>query len=131
MLTSDQLYSLYWEGPDSIIRHVESLYDYISASEPPVVTSLRRTVASQLEVIKKLQARVKRLRHQLEHQQCLNYGLRRRLSELGSAVIKDSHNSSLPPSTDPPRARRTRSLRRRTGRCVGAQPGHRGSTRPR
>jgi len=131
VLSRRQLYELYWEGPDSVIRHVESLYDYISASEPPAVVSLRRTVASQLEVIKKLQARVKRLRHQLEHQQCLSHQLRLRLSELGSAVGKDSHNSSLPPSTDPPAARRTRSLRRRTGRRVGAQPGHRGSTRRR
>lgn len=128
MLSRQQLYELYWEGPDSVIRHVEQLYDYISASEPPVVASLRRTVSSQLEVIKKLQARVKSLRRQLEHQQCLNYQLRLRLSELGTAVGKDSHNSSLPPSTDPPAARRTRSLRRRTGRRVGAQPGHRGST---
>lgn len=129
MLTSDQLYSLYREGPDSIIRHVESLYDYISASEPPVVVSLRRSVPSQPEVIKKLQARVKRLRRQLVHQQWLNHQLWRRLSELGPAVAKDSHNSSLPPSSDPPAVRRTRSLRRSTARKAGAQPGHRGSTR--
>lgn len=47
---------------------------------------------------------------------------------------RDSHNSSLPPALDPPAVkaqnavRRTRSLRRGTGRKVGGQVGHRGST---
>jgi transposase len=45
-------------------------------------------------------------------------------------VARDSHNSSLPPSSDPPwkKVPRTHSLRRKTGRSVGGQHGHRGST---
>ena len=41
-------------------------------------------------------------------------------------VTKDSHNSSRPPSTDPPWAKRPKSLRRPSGRRVGGQPGHAG-----
>src|ERR1051325_9946809 len=128
MLTRRQLYELYWEGPDPLVRLVEQLYDHLAATEPPEVRTLRLTVDSQLEVIRRLQRRVKRLDERLAHQQCLNYELKRRLAELGEQVGKDSHNSSLPPSSDPPGVRRTRSLRRRTGKKAGGQPGHRGAT---
>jgi transposase len=129
VLTRRQLYELYWEAPDSLVRLVEDLYAHIAATESPEVRALRLTVASQLAVIKKLQARLKRLGEKLARQECLNYQLKRRLAELGALIGKDSHNSSLPPSTDPPGVRRTGSLRCRTGRKVGGQPGHRGSTR--
>jgi transposase len=43
-------------------------------------------------------------------------------------VAKDSHNSSRPPSTDPPWAKRTKSLRRPSGRRPGGQAGHYGET---
>jgi transposase len=43
-------------------------------------------------------------------------------------VAKDSHNSSRPPSTDPPWAKRTRSLRWPSGRRPGGQAGHLGET---
>ena len=50
--------------------------------------------------------------------------------ERGASVVRNSHNSSLPPSTDPPwqRVPRTKSLRQQSGRKVGGQPGHCGST---
>jgi transposase len=40
---------------------------------------------------------------------------------------KNSGNSSIPPSHDPHRPRRTESLREKTGRKPGGQPGHEGS----
>jgi hypothetical protein len=47
---------------------------------------------------------------------------------LEALVAKDSHNSSRPPSTDPPWAKRTRSLRRPSGKRPGGQVGHHGET---
>ena len=128
MLTRRQLYALYDEGPEAVVRLVEQLYDYLSAAEPPVVRYQRQTIDAQREAIGKLQSRLKRVEQELARQRCLNHALKRRLAELGTHLGKDSHNSSLPPSTDPPAARRTRSLRRRTGREAGGQTGHRGAT---
>jgi transposase len=53
--------------------------------------------------------------------------LAERLHELEARLAKDSHNSSKPPSSDG-LARKTKSLRRRSGRKPGGQIGHRGET---
>lgn len=51
-------------------------------------------------------------------------------SDSTSPLKRDSHNSNLPPSLDPPwsKPRRTRSLRVRSGLKAGGQIGHKGST---
>src|SRR5271165_5795544 len=51
----------------------------------------------------------------------------RQMQDLQARLAKDSHNSSKPPSTDG-LARKTRSLRRRSGKKPGGQIGHRGET---
>src|SRR5215469_17270671 len=49
------------------------------------------------------------------------------LQELRARLAKDSHNSGKPPSSDG-LARKTKRLRRRSGKKAGGQLGHRGDT---
>jgi transposase len=49
------------------------------------------------------------------------------VQDLQARLAKDSHNSSKPPSSDG-LARKTKSLRRRSGRKPAGQIGHRGQT---
>jgi hypothetical protein len=68
-----------------------------------------------------LRAENQQLRKQVEQ-----LGLR--LHELEGRLSKDSHNSSKPPSMDG-YAKKTRSLRKSSGKKPGGQEGHAGSTR--
>src|SRR5260370_9594516 len=53
--------------------------------------------------------------------------LTRQMQDLQARLAKDSHNSSKPPSSDG-LTRKTKSLRRRSGRKPGGQIGHPGAT---
>lgn len=44
------------------------------------------------------------------------------------SIKKDSHNSHNPPSSDKSKPKRNKSLRKKTGRKPGGQPGHKGKT---
>ena len=84
------------------------------------------------------QHKIDQLENRLTETQQLNQQLRAKIRELEKCLesdtapmIKlDSHNSSLPPSSDLPwsKPKQTRSLRTKSGRQAGGQPGHRGST---
>jgi transposase len=55
-----------------------------------------------------------------------NAALAARVSALEAQLARDSHTSGRPPGADP--VRRTRSLRGKSGKRPGGQPGHRGTT---
>ncbi len=72
------------------------------------------------ERITQLEAVVEQQREQIA-------ALLERVHELEAQLAKDSHNSSKPPASDG-LARKTRSLRRKSGKKPGGQLGHRGET---
>jgi transposase len=79
------------------------------------------------ERIAELEGLVRQQRQQLELVLADNAVLRGRVQELEARLAKDSHSSSKPPSSDG-LARKTKSLRCKSGRKPGGQLGHRGQT---
>lgn len=89
-------------------EEITAVYDQGPEAVILLVEQLVEWIAEQEQMIASLEARVK----ELEDQQA-----------------KDSHNSSKPPSSDgPKRQRKTRSLRKASGKQPGGQPGHPGQT---
>jgi transposase len=78
---------------------------------------------SSVERIAELEAMVVRLREQIEQLLVRNAALEAQVAE----AKRDSHTSSKPPSSDG-LARRTKSLRKKSGKKAGGQIGHRGET---
>ncbi len=67
------------------------------------------------------------LREQIAELAAQNTALATQVQELQARLAKDSHNSNKPPSSDG-LGRKTKSLRRRSGKRPGGQLGHRGET---
>ena len=84
---------------------------------------LRQKTQEQAAYIQVLQEQVK----QLPVLQALVSQLTEQVNSLQERVAKDSHNSSLPPSSDR-FVRQPRSLRKKSGKKAGGQQGHTGRT---
>lgn len=85
---------------------------------------MQKTIDSQLSEICSLNRNVDRLLKE-------NHELRKRLEKYEKPP-KDSVNSSTPPSKEPIKSemeRRTKSLRKKSDKSAGGQPGHKGTTR--
>lgn len=132
---------LYEQGLEAIVRLVTKLEDRIVHLEDLQLSDSMRTVEMLSEQIKLLQQTLEHKSLQLIEVHQLNQALSLRIRELeqclesedqtaAAAIQRDSHNSNQPPSLDPPwnKPQRTRSLRKKSNRHVGGQPGHRGTT---
>jgi transposase len=123
-----QIYQAWLQGPSALFRLFEEAFGRQALYGPPDADMQQREINDLSEQTGRLQAQVKRLQAEVGDLQGHNLRLQRRNEELEALVAKDSHNSSRPPSTDPPWAKRTKSLRRPSGRRPGGQAGHSGET---
>ena len=130
MPTAYEIYQTYLKGPAALICLFEQALGTQAIYGSPNPDMQQRTIDAQSEEIDRLQSQIARLQQELSHQQHLNFQLSRRNCELEALIVKDSHNSSRPPSSDHPAVKRTRSLRRPSGNRPGGQLGHPGQTRP-
>jgi hypothetical protein len=128
MPTCFEIYETYRRGPVAVLRLFEEVLGTRAIYGPPDPDTQQRTIDSLSDEISRLKRQVSRLKAALGEARGEVDWLRRRNTELEKLVMKDSHNSSRPPSTDPPWAKRTKSLRRPSGRRVGGQFGHAGHT---
>ena len=129
MPTSYEIYQTYLRGPAAVIRLFEQALGTQAIYGRPDPDQQQRTIESLGRELELLKAQAARLTRELSTTQGENHRLRRRLTELEGLITKDSHNSSRPPSIDPPWTKRTRNLRQPSDKRAGGQPGHRGHTR--
>jgi transposase len=123
-----QIYQAYLHGPSALFRLFEAAFGRVALYGPPDPDQQQRTIDDLAEHLTRLKAQIEKLQAEVSDLHYRNFQLGRRQSELEALITKDSHNSSRPPSTDPPWSKRTKSLRRPSGRRPGAQAGHRGLT---
>ena len=104
--------------------------------ENDIMISVSRNLEAEIEALKYVvcsqMAEIKMLHHCLESKEmkiseleAQNASLEQELSLYRTK--KNSQNSSIPPSQDPHRIKRTDSLRNRSERKPGGQPGHKGT----
>lgn len=109
MPSRDEILAVYEAGPDALVAWVEQVTDAQQRQVAELVVQIEQLVGAHQRQLANLTAR---------------------LEQLEARLNKDSHNSHKPPSSDGPAKRpRPRSLRKRSGKKSGGQPGPPGVTR--
>jgi TolA-binding protein len=106
-----RIYQAYLQGPGALLHLFEEVFGRHVLYGPPDPDMQQRTIDSLSEQVEQLKAQIRRLEAEVSDLRGRNSQLQRRNAELEALVTKDSHNSSRPPSSDPPWAKRMRSLR--------------------
>src|SRR2546421_98065 len=131
------IFTLYSMGAGAVFRYLQQLEQRVEDAEVRVTRSQQTLVERLSKELSSTKRTLARKSHQLVHERQLNHQLMRRIRELEHeiersipTIERDSHNSSTPPSLDPPwkKVKHTKSLRRKSGLRVGGQFGHPGAT---
>lgn len=115
------IYQAYLQGPGALFRLFEEAFGRHALYGPPDPDQQQRTIDALSEQVEQLKAQVSRLQAEVSELGGRDFRLLRRNAEIEAVIVKDSHNSSRPPSSDPPWAKRTKSLRRPSGRRPGRE----------
>ena len=109
MLTDQQVYELYWQGPEAVARFINNLHLHIERQEELLGHRQQHTITALSGKLARLTKQLQRVKRRLATQECLVYELTRRLQQAQQALAdlqpqppasaarssgKDSHNSS-------------------------------------
>lgn len=96
---------------------------------PVTAETIEKLLTQIAELTEKLNTALEQARIQHEKDAARIEALTRKIEELtAKKTRKDSHNSSMPPSSDGYGKPSPKSLREKTGKKAGGQPGHKGNS---